>query len=210
MQYSKDLREKVLKYIEFGNKKSQASKVFGVCRGSIYNWLNNIKNRGTILDEVPKRRWRKLNPKLLISYVEKFPNKKLKEHAAYFKVSDRAIGQAFEKLKITRKKKTNLYRERDEAKRNIFLASIEGKSKEDLVYIDESGIDKYLYNPYGWSIRGKKVYGEISGKRYNRESFIAGKVGSRIIAPFCFSGTCNTALFNAWVEQFLIPELVVG
>lgn len=50
----------------------------------------------------------------------------------------------------------------------------------------------------------------ISGKRYQRESFVAGKVGSRIIAPFCYQGTCNTDLFNYWVEHFLVPELVPG
>jgi len=47
----------------------------------------------------------------------------------------------------------------------------------------------------------------ISGKRYQRESFVAGKVGSKIIVPFCYQGSCNTDLFNVWVEDFLIPEL---
>lgn len=50
----------------------------------------------------------------------------------------------------------------------------------------------------------------ISGKRYQRESFIAGKAGSKIIAPFCYQGTCNTDLFNVWVEQFLVPDLKPG
>jgi hypothetical protein len=27
------------------------------------------------------------------------------------------------------------------------------------------------------------------------------------IAPMVFNGTCNTELFEAWVEQFLIKEL---
>ena len=50
----------------------------------------------------------------------------------------------------------------------------------------------------------------ISGRRYQRESFVAGKIGSKIIAPFCYQGTCNTDLFNFWVEHFLLPELSVG
>jgi len=57
---------------------------------------------------------------------------------------------------------------------------------------------------------GQTVLGMISGKRYQRESFIAGKVNSKIIAPFCFNGTCDTNLFNLWVEQFLVPELIPG
>ena len=90
------------------------------------------------------------------------------------------------------------------------MAEISGYTKEQLVYIDESGIDQYIYYPWGYGLRGQKVHGEISGKRYDRESFIAGKVGSSIIAPMCFKGTCNTELFNIWIEQFLILELRPG
>lgn len=90
------------------------------------------------------------------------------------------------------------------------MANISKYQKEDLIYIDESGIDTYLYYPWGYGLRGQKVFGEISGKRYDRESFIAGKSGKQIIAPMCFKGTCNTELFNAWVEQSLIPELRAG
>lgn len=57
---------------------------------------------------------------------------------------------------------------------------------------------------------GKTILGMISGKRYQRESFIAAKVNSKIIAPFCYKGTCDTNLFNLWLEQFLIPELNPG
>jgi len=50
----------------------------------------------------------------------------------------------------------------------------------------------------------------MSGKRYQRESFVAGKIMSKIIAPFCYTGTCDTLLFNLWVEKFLVPELQPG
>jgi transposase len=49
-----------------------------------------------------------------------------------------------------------------------------------------------------------------SGKRFARESFIAAKCGAKILAPMCFKGTCNTELFNIWLEEFLVPELVPG
>jgi transposase len=82
--------------------------------------------------------------------------------------------------------------------------------KESLVYVDESGIDSYVHRSFGWAKRGERIYGEISGKRYARESFIAAKCGSKILAPFCFQGTCNTELFNLWVEKFLVPTLKPG
>lgn len=54
------------------------------------------------------------------------------------------------------------------------------------------------------------MYGAVSGSRYSRESFIAAQNQSSILAPFCYTGTCNTNLFNAWLEQILVPELKPG
>ena len=50
------------------------------------------------------------------------------------------------------------------------------------MYVDESGIDRYVHPSHGWAPRGKPVYGKISGKRYARQSFIAAKCGSAILA----------------------------
>ena len=41
--------------------------------------------------------------------------------------------------------------------------------------MDESGIDKYIYRPYGRSLLGEIVQGMVSGKRYQRESFVAAR-----------------------------------
>ncbi len=76
--------------------------------------------------------------------------------------------------------------------------------------MDESGINEYMQREYARAVRGQKVYGAISGSRYSRESFIAAQHQSNILAPFCYTGTCNTDLFNAWLEQILVPELKAG
>lgn len=76
--------------------------------------------------------------------------------------------------------------------------------------MDESGINKYFTREYGRATRGKQIFGAISGLRYTRESFIAAKIESRILAPFCYKGTCDTQLFNIWLKDFLIPELKPG
>lgn len=76
--------------------------------------------------------------------------------------------------------------------------------------MDESGVEECLHKNRGWSLRGVPIQGEISGKKYGRESFIAGKIGERIIAPFCYKGTCNTQVVNTWVERVLLPVLKPG
>jgi transposase len=75
------------------------------------------------------------------------------------------------------------------------------------IYVDESGFAPTAQREYGWALRGVKVYGLRSGNRRPRTSLIAGLMGKRLTAPMLFEGTCNTAIFNAWLEQELCPVL---
>ena len=45
---------------------------------------------------------------------------------------------------------------------------------------------------------------------FARESFIAGLSKGKLLAPMCFQGTCNTGLFNAWLEKLVVPQLQPG
>ena len=78
------------------------------------------------------------------------------------------------------------------------------------IYLDESGINQYVYREYARSIRGEKVFGEISGKRFARQSVISALSKGEFLSPMCFEGTCNTSLFNTWLKKVLIPNLVPG
>ena len=51
---------------------------------------------------------------------------------------------------------------------------------------------------------------EVKGKKYQRISMVAGKCGEKIIAPMIYKGSANTSLFEAWVEQMLVPVLKPG
>lgn len=87
---------------------------------------------------------------------------------------------------------------------------LEDIALEDRVYLDESGINRYIYRNYGRSLKGEKIFGEISGNRFARESFISALSNGKLLAPMCFQGTCNTELFNIWLRKVLIPELNPG
>ena len=73
--------------------------------------------------------------------------------------------------------------------------------------MDECGIDTYLYREYGYAPRGQKVWGEISGRKYKRCGIVAGKMADKILAPFQYSGTMNSSLFEQWFEGQLLPVL---
>lgn len=79
-----------------------------------------------------------------------------------------------------------------------------------MVYIDETGIDTYLHREYARAQRGKKIIGEVSGRKFARQSIVAAKCGNEILAPFGYTGTCDAKLFNFWLENMLIPNLKPG
>jgi transposase len=67
-----------------------------------------------------------------------------------------------------------------------------------------------MYRERGRAYRGKKIIGEVSGKRYQRTNIIAGYVNKRTIAECMYKVNTDTEFFNKWIEEFLIPELKPG
>ncbi len=60
-------------------------------------------------------------------------------------------------------KKTYGYRERDEEETQKFILKISKKKIEELVYVDESGIDNREDYGYGWNKKGKRFFDLKSG-----------------------------------------------
>lgn len=70
------------------------------------------------------------------------------------------------------------------------MLKIKLKKPEDLVYVDESGIDNREDYGYGWNQKGQRYYDLKSGKRSVRVSIISGLCQGRLIAPLTFEGSC--------------------
>lgn len=106
-------------------------------------------------------------------------------------------------------KKTLGYRERDPHKRRAYLRLRERYRRrgKTLVYVDESGFAPTVTRRYAYAPQGQRVYGLQSGERRPRTSLLAARSGSTFAAPLRFDGSCNTALFNAWVAHELGPLL---
>jgi transposase len=100
--------------------------------------------------------------------------------------------------------------EANQEKRNKYQEIIKNISQQSLVYIDESGIDTAICKDRGWGKKSEKLMGEKSGKYYERTNIIAAYSDKKSIAPIVFNGTCNTSLFNGWIEKCLIKELKPG
>lgn len=106
------------------------------------------------------------------------------------------------------------YSERNHEKRIGYLRTlrqvVKDKGSESIVYLDESGFERTTHRAHGWGLRGKKVYGERSGKKRPRTSLISAKQGKRLLAPILFEGSTNAVLFNYWLQSHLFKELAQG
>ena len=76
-----------------------------------------------------------------------------------------------------------------------------------VVYIDETGIDRYLYRPYALAPRGEKAYEKISKRRFERTSIVAGQVDGEFIAPMIYKESMTSDFFVKWFKTQLLPAL---
>ncbi|MEG0835800.1 MAG: transposase, partial [Christensenellaceae bacterium] len=77
-------------------------------------------------------------------------------------------------------------------------------------YVDETGIDKYLYREYARAVRGEKVTAKISGEKFKRTNIVAGICNGKWVAPLEYGGTTDSVLFEFWFENSLLKELDKG
>ncbi|MCS6781665.1 MAG: transposase [Gloeomargarita sp. SKYG98] len=60
---------------------------------------------------------------------------------------------------------------------------------EEVVYIDQSGIDQRAVYAYGWGVKGERVYGKKVGKKRERVSMMGGYYLGRLIEPLTWIGS---------------------
>lgn len=81
---------------------------------------------------------------------------------------------------------------------------------EQIVYVDEAGIDNREDYPYGYCEIGQRFYALKSGKRTERVSWIIALKSETVFAPMTFVGSCNRDLFEMWLTDCLLPQLQPG
>ncbi len=75
------------------------------------------------------------------------------------------------------------------------------------MYIDETGIQGYIYREYAREPRGVKVYDKISGKKYKRTNIVAGKCGEKILSPLVYDGKMDSQFFETWFKDMFLNEV---
>jgi transposase len=77
-----------------------------------------------------------------------------------------------------------------------------------LVWVDECGIEQGLYRLHARSPRGVPVMVDIDDKRFApRINVLAAYHQHRLYATLRLEGSIDTAVFNIWVQECLVPAL---
>lgn len=107
-------------------------------------------------------------------------------------------------------KKSFLYAERDQVRRQQFLHELNQINPGDRVYVDEAGVEDTLSYAYGWSKKGTRCWAEHLGHRTQRVSMAAAWCQGQVLAPLTFEGYCDSVLVETWFEECLVPVLRPG
>jgi Transposase and inactivated derivatives len=103
-----------------------------------------------------------------------------------------------------------LYHESNESFRQEFVGKLKYLAPQQIVYIDECGIDQYLYREYARAPRGRRIVTKISGRKFKRTNIVAGLCQGKWVAPMEYAGTTDSILFEFWFENFLMNEVAKG
>ena len=112
------------------------------------------------------RGFKKIDPEKLKAYVKEHPDHTQKEMAEAFGCCNQAISKALRRCGITRKKKNTRYKEQKPEKVEAYLKEMEEFLSEKIAYVDESGIDQYLYRKYAYALRGETVTERIQERNF--------------------------------------------
>ena len=221
--YSSDLRSRVLAAIDGGGAAKAVAQLFQVSVSYIYKALGRRRTTGET-EARPQRNQQALKlaalHEAIAAEVARRPDVTLEELRAWLLAThqvEASLGlmhKTLARLGLTLKKSRAGPRSRTGptspsggptgglAKRAM--------SPARLVFVDETGAATNMARRYGRSPRGQRLDGPIPHGHWKSTTFVGGLTSRGFVAPYVLDGAMNGAIFQAWVEQMLAPELRPG
>jgi len=75
------------------------------------------------------------------------------------------------------------------------------------VFLDESGFAHDMPRTHGYSFKGQKCYGRQDWGAKGRTNVIGALLQGVLLTVTLINGSVDTMVFNAWIEQDLLPKL---
>ena len=105
---------------------------------------------------------------------------------------------------------TEKHSDRVQLKRCEYWNQIRDISQEDLIFIDESGVNLALVRLYARSVKGKRARGEKPQKRGKNVSMVGALSLKEVVASANIYGSVDRITFEAFIIRKLIPKLWKG
>lgn len=130
-----------------------------------------------------------------------------------FTCTCKTLWQTLRRLGLTRKKKSLHASQRDrpdvQAQRQEFRAEVDQIDPKRLLLVDETGVTTTMTPAYAWSERGERAV-DSTPASWESMTVLAALRLDGVCAPLAFAGATDTATFQAYVEQILVPALHKG
>ena len=81
---------------------------------------------------------------------------------------------------------------------------------EDLVFIDETGVNLMMVRLYARALKGERATGERPDKQGSNVTLIGAMSLNGIVAALSLDGGINGDIFKYFIEHILVPNLWIG
>lgn len=223
--YSLDFRQKVVDaYLKTPLSQRQVAKTFGVALSFVEKLLKQFRETHNLAPKPhsggPKPKLNANQLSLLDELVEADNDATLEElcqqleKKTAIKISRSTMGRMLQKLNLTRKKKTLHPTEKDTPRvqqaRLDYWEAIRDVPPENLVFIDESGLNLAMVRVYARSLRGQRAIGDRPQHRGQNVSIVEALSLEGPIAVTTILGPMNGLTFEAYLIRRVIPNLWPG
>ncbi len=219
--YSQDLRERVLRALERGDRPAEIARRFEVSRLWVYRVRDRQQEAGVrssfqigghrrsrlAARAQALRAWIAAEPDLTLAELQQ----RLAQQGVATKIG--ALWHQLNNWNLTFKK--TLYASEQEradvqAARRAWSDAQPRMDIEKLVFIDETWTSTSMTRRYGRAPRGQRCIGSAPHGHWKTTTFVAALRHQQLTAPLVADGPVDGEMFLAYVRQFLCPALRPG
>ncbi|ACB96859.1 Transposase and inactivated derivatives-like protein [Beijerinckia indica subsp. indica ATCC 9039] len=223
---SRDLRERVVRFVESGQSRHAAAAHFDVSVSFVVNLMKAFMASGRV-EAKPRggRRHAKLDPHrdFLIARITEKADVTMAELAAELasatgtKAEPASLSRFFIRNGYRFKKKTLLASEQDrpdiKEKREAWVDQRQPRMRlepQRLVFLDETGTTTKMTRLRGRCLKGQRLRSKAPFGHWLTQTFVAGLRCDGLTAPFVINAPMNRRIFETYIEKELAPTLREG
>lgn len=223
--YSRDLRERAVAAVQEEHRPvAEVAARYRITERTLYSWLARLRSEGTLApkahgggrtasvdgagETVLKALVTEQNDRTLEEYLALYYEKtgvQLSASALRARCAEPWSGcgsRATKTLRASEQDRDDIQKARAE-----FRLEVQRLRIEDLVFVDESGVDTRLVRRYARAHQSERAHAHSPFGSYERLTVLSALALEGILAPMSTAHATDTVVFLAYLDQVLIPEL---